>query len=541
MARSLKPDGGDGRPGAMLPSVRGPALSSFVGRERELKEIEDLLRTARLVTLTGPGGSGKTRLVLAAAERLTTSDGRTVHVVELAALRDPALVPAAITTALGLRATAVETPLDLLARHLATGDVLLVLDNLEQLLPAATSIGELLARCPRLCVLTTSRVPLGLSAERRVEVQPLALPPQGASIEELEAAPAVALFLERARAVERSFALSPANAETVMAICRRLDGLPLALELAAARLRLLPPAALLARLEHGLAVLTGGPVDAEERHRTLRDTIAWSVGLLPAREAGLFARLGVFAGGFTFAAARDVAAPGILGDEDELWEALGVLVDHSLVRVAPDLESEPRFGMLETIHEYAAELLDEEGELRERHLRHYLALAEEAAAGLEGPGRRSRARRLDDEAENLRAALSHAEAHLRAADMLRLTAALGFYWREHGDLREGRDWLEHAIALAEPDPSSPLAQSLLGLSRIVMVLGDRRRGQVLADEAFEVACAIGDERDAGRALFYGAIGMVDEGAPRRCGRCAQAIARHGRAGATMRPWSATAC
>ncbi len=292
----------------MLPSVGGPTLSSFVGRERELEEIEDLLRTARLVTLTGPGGSGKTRLALAAAERLSTSDGRTVHAVELAALRDPALVPAAITTAAGAaRDCRWRPPWISLARHLATGDVLLVLDNLEQLLPAATSIGELLVRCPRLCVLTTSRVPLGLSAEQRVEVQPLALPADGASIEELEATPAVALFLERARAVERSFALSAANAETVMAICRRLDGLPLALELAAARLRLLPPTALLARLEHGLAVLTGGPVDAEERHRTLRDTIAWSVGLLPEHEAGLFARLGVFAGGFTFAAARDVA------------------------------------------------------------------------------------------------------------------------------------------------------------------------------------------------------------------------------------------
>jgi predicted ATPase/DNA-binding CsgD family transcriptional regulator len=497
--------------GEQRTSFLGPGLSTFVGREREIEDLTGLVESARLVTLVGPGGSGKTRLALEAAERFRGTDGRQVDVAELAALRDPALVPAAIAQALGLRATGSEAPFELVARHVGRGDQLLVLDNLEQLLPgAAATLAELLGRCPALRLLVTSRVPLNLRAEHVFRVEPLPVPGTDANLEELSAVPSVALFLERARASGSEVRPDPVAAGTIAAICRRLDGLPLAIELAAPRLRLLSPTALLARLEEGLGVLAGGPLDVPDRQRTLRDTIAWSVELLPAREAALFGRLGVFRGGFDLAAALAVAAPGIVDTEDELLEALSVLVDHSLVRVAQS-EGTPRFAMLETIREYAREHLDDEPILRDRHLAHYLALAEEAAARLEGPGRKSMARRIEDEAQNLRAALGWAEVHARAADMLRLTAALGFYWREHGDLREGRDWLERAAALAGPDPSAPLAQTLIGLSRIVMVLGDRRHGQILADQALAVASAVGDTRDVGRALFYRAIGMVDEG------------------------------
>jgi predicted ATPase/DNA-binding CsgD family transcriptional regulator len=491
-------------------SFLGPGLSTFVGRERETEALITLLANARLVTLTGPGGSGKTRLALETAQSVGSAV-RDVHVVELAALRDPALVPAAIVNAFGLRATGTEAPLELLARHVGSRDGLLVLDNLEQLLPGvAVTLVEILQRCTEIGLLVTSRVPLNLRAERVVRVEPLPVPAADAGPDGLAEVASVALFVERARASGIELRLDGAEGATIAAICRRLDGLPLALELACARLRLLPPAALLERLEHGLGVLAGGPIDVPYRQRTLRDTIAWSVDLLPLREAALFPRLGVFPGSFDLAAARAVASAGIVETEEELLETLVVLVDHSLLCVA-ELEGEPRFVMLETIREYALEQLEEERALRDRHLTYYLALAEEAAANLEGPGRKSMARRIDDEAVNLRAALGWAEAHVLATEMLRLAAALAFYWREHGDLREGQGWLERAIALAGPAPSVPLAGTLIGLSRIIMVLGDRRHGQALAEQAFEVASAVGDRRDAGRALFYLAIGMVDEG------------------------------
>jgi predicted ATPase/DNA-binding CsgD family transcriptional regulator len=481
-------------------AVLGPGPSTFVGREQELAALTGLLGSARLVTLVGPGGSGKSRLALEAADGMASAD-REVVVVELAALRDPALVPAAIAGALGLRASGSEAPFERLVRFLESdgADRLLLLDNLEQLLPAAAeTVAELLGRCPGLRLLVTSRVPLNLRAEQVFRVEPLPVP--GAEVEPgaLADVPSVALFAERARAVQPGFRLEESNGSTVAALCRNLDGLPLALELAAARLRLLSPTALLARLEQGLGVLAGGPVDAEERHRTLRDTIAWSVALQPPREAALFGRLGVFRGGFDLSAVQAVAEPGIVDSEDELLERLGVLVDQSLVRVA-DGAAQPRFGMLETIREYAREHLEDERTLRDAHLVYYLALAEDADRELNGPGHATAARRIGADIENLRAALSWAETSGRHAELLRLAAALALYWRLHGDIREGRDRLERAIALA-PSGDPALARALLGLARIAETLRDPGYGRH-DRAALEAAQASGDERTAGRALL----------------------------------------
>ena len=265
--------------------------------------------------------------------------------------------------------------------------------------------------------------------------------------------------------------LDGAEAPTIGAICRRLDGLPLALELAAARLRLLSPAALLARLEEGLGVLAGGPIDVPDRQRTLRDTIAWSVALLPPREAALFGRLGVFRGGFDLAAALRGRGARHRGHRGRAARgALGARRPQPRAR-QPTSRGQPRFGMLETIREYAREHLEDEPTLRDRHLAHYLALAEEADRALNGPGHAAAARRLGADIENLRAALSWAETSGRHAELLRLAAALGLYWRLHGDIREGRDRLERAISLA-PTGDPALARALVGLARIILVLGD---------------------------------------------------------------------
>jgi predicted ATPase/DNA-binding CsgD family transcriptional regulator len=491
-------------------SLLGPGLSTFVGRERELEALTALLGSARLVTLVGPGGSGKTRLALETAQHIASAD-REVDVVELAALRDPALVPAVTAGSLGLRATGSEPPFDLLVRHIGATDRLLILDNLEQLLPAAAErLAELLARCPGLRLLVTSRVPSNLRAEHVLRVEPLPVPEAEADPEGLADVPSVALFTERARVTGRALALDGAEAPTIGAICRRLDGLPLALELAAARLRLLSPAALLARLEEGLGVLAGGPLDAEERHRTLRDTIAWSVALLPARERALFVRLGVFRGGFDLRAALAVAAPGIVDCEDELLELLGSLADHSLVRVIPALEAQPRFGMLETIRDYAREHLENEPTLRDRQLAYHLVQAEEADLALNGPGHVTAARRLGTDIENLRSALAWSDRSGDRTGLLRLAAALGLYWRLHGDIRDGRDWLERAISLA-PTGDPVLAKALVGLAWIVIVLGDQRRGGELAGTALQLAQAAGDERTAGRAHVCIAAVLADVG------------------------------
>jgi predicted ATPase/DNA-binding CsgD family transcriptional regulator len=479
-----------------------------VGRERELALLPALIMASRLVTITGPGGAGKTRLAMEVADRMARRPGDDVRMVELAGLRDPALLPAAIAGALGLRADG-SAAIDRITRSLAGAAMLLVLDNLEQLHEAGPLLADLLAACPGLRILATSRVPLNISAERLVTIGPLAVPPRGATPPEIAASPSVALFLERARAVQPSFTLDAAIASRVAEICRRLDGLPLALELAAARLRLLPPSELLARLEHPLGVLVGGPVDTPERHRTLRDTIAWSVSLLPPDAARLFPRLGVFAGGFDLAAALAVAPAGCAASEAEMLRILGVLVDHSLLRVTTDGESAGRFGMLETIREHALESLQDEPAARQRHLEHYLALAEACDTEARGVGDEGWSRRLTDETENCRAALAWARSTGLTEIELRLCAALAPFWRHHGDLHESRDRLRAAIATAKPCDQQGIAyaRSLFGLTLMEVAVGDREAGREACERSLKAAAVIGDRSTEADALL--ALGMIE--------------------------------
>lgn len=342
-----------------LPAQR----TSFIGRQREVARVKELLIGPGLLTLTGPGGSGKTRLALQAARELLEEYSDGVFFVELAPITDPRLIPSSIAASVGARAEGRRPVLETLRDHLREREMLLVIDNFEQVVEGASMMAYLLAAAPRLRILSTSREPLHVSGEQELAVPPLDLPDirEPSVPEHLMRHEAVALFAQRATAVDPTFRITESNAPAVAELCRRLDGLPLAIELAASRVKVLSPAAMFERLEHRLELLTGGPVDLPPRQRTLRGAIGWSYDLLAEIERALFRRLSVFAGGWTLEAAESVANPeGELG-RDQL-EVLGSLVNKSLVRRAPTASGAVRFGMLETIREFGVEQLNAAGE-----------------------------------------------------------------------------------------------------------------------------------------------------------------------------------
>jgi predicted ATPase len=485
----------------------------FLGREREVAEVVVLLRSAaaRLVTLTGPGGTGKTRLALQAAAELLDAFPDGVFFVPLAALRDPELVPSAIANALGLREQGGQSPGQAVREALVGKRLLLVLDNVEQVAASAPFVGELLAAAPALEVLATSRLPLRLRAEREYPVPPLALPPaNGTPPEQLLPYEAVRLFVERAQAVRAGFALTPEIAPAVAEITRRLDGLPLAIELASARVRLIPPAALLARLEKRLPLLTGGPRDAPARQQTLRDAIAWSDDLLTADEQALFRRLSIFAGGFSLEAAEAVANPE--GAFDVL-DGLERLSEHSLLRPVTGADGEPRFTMLGTIREYGLERLTQSGEaeeMRRMHAGFFLAMAEEADPQLIGPGQVEWLTRLETEHDNLRAALGWAIAE-EVSTALRLAVGLRWFWVFHGHLSEGRGWLDRVLAASgEPEPLHVGAFAAAG--HLARHLGEYPRAIDLQEASLELAQRFQNRRGEALALLeLGVLASFTEG------------------------------
>jgi predicted ATPase len=484
--------------------------TSFIGRAAEVAMLKDLLQRpqVRLVTLTGPGGSGKTRLALRAAANLLDEFTDGVFFVSLAALTDPQVVPSAIAAALALREREGHGPMDAVLDYLSGRNMLLVLDNIEHLPDASELLPELLEHCPNLHLLVTSRAVLHLSWEVIVEVQPLAVPDPGSSIDlqALSRYEGVALFIERARAADPAFAVTGQDASAVAEICCRLDGLPLAIELAAARLRVLPPQALLGRLSNRLTFLTGGARDRPTRQQTLRATLDWSYSLLDDSEQRLFARLAVFAGGCTLEAAEAVGALATdaeSGDAASVLDCAASLIDKSLLRRNdPAPSPEPHMRMLDTIREYALERLADSGEeaiVRRQHATYFLALAEQAAAELKGPRRTTWLNRLEDEHDNLRAALRWAKEQREVRIGLRLAVALEQFWELRSYLSEGARWLAELLAITE-DEEPQLKAAALRIAGNRTFAFDIASAAELTERSLALYRQLADERGAAEAL-----------------------------------------
>jgi predicted ATPase len=483
------PGAGDDAP---LAGALPAPVTPLVGREREAAAVEDLVigEGARLVTLTGPGGVGKSRLALEAVRRLGERFTDGARFIELAAVPAADLVAAAIATGLGLNTSAGRLVTDL-ESYLQGRRLLLALDNFEHVMGAAPLLTELLGTAPGLVVLATSRTVLRLSGEHEFPVPPLPVPPAGAAPDpaDLQQYASVGLFAERAHAAAPGFELTLGNADAVAEICRRLDGLPLAIELAAARVRMLPPQALLSRLDQRFSLLTGGARDLPERQRTLRNSLDWSFGLLSAAEQALFARLGVFAGTFSLSAAEAVGADS--ADEEQpqgagpVMDTLGSLVDASLVR--PERRAgQPRFSLLETIREYALDRLREDGnwvQAHERHAGYFLAYAEPDAADLAGPRQLAWLDRLETEHDNLWAAMSWLVDHGPLEQAAYLFLMSWRYWWLRGHLMEFARLGDGMAAGGGDLPPYQHALALTGAGFILVANGDPERARQLFEQS----------------------------------------------------------
>src|SRR6266702_27938 len=492
-------------------------LTPLLEREQEVAAACTLLLRPgmRLLTLTGTGGVGKTRLALQVTTEAQDGFGDGVSFISLAPISDPELLITTIVHTLGLRETGNRPLLDLLKSFLQNKHLLLLLDNFEQIIAAAPALADLLEACPQLKLLVTSREVLRVRGEHEFVVQPLPVPDlkQSAGREALSHYASVALFTQQAQAVNPDFQVTDTNAHTIAAICTRLAGLPLALELAAARLKHLSPQALLARLEHRLQVLTRGPRDVFERQQTLRNTIQWSYDLLTTEEQRLFRCLSVFVGGCTFEAVEAVCK--LRGDVTaDVLNGMASLIDKNLVQRRDQISGESRLLMLETIREYGLEALEESREMvatQQAHLQYYLQLAEEIAPKLFGAEQQRWSASLEQEHANLRTALQYSLERKEAELTLRLSDALWWFWLDQSHLSEGRHWLEQALSTREGGVTFTRANVLNGLGLLLLNLGDYEQTAKRCEESVALYRELGDTVGMAWPLHHLAIVKFDQG------------------------------